>query len=450
MKTKLLGSLAIVLSVFLLAGTASASTTEILQPASDITYNENVDINGSLNVDSLRVGTAGSGGVTFFNGTVLNEGIDPFTVGDDMRVDGEIWRGSKGGDPVKFSDNVIPTLTNMNDLGSSSKRWNHFYSVQGNFSGNLHVNGVTGLTDADIPNTLTASNYLPLSGGTLNGNLSVNGINGLVDSDIPNTITVENYLPLEGGLLTGGLTVNGVTGLLDDDIPNTITASNYLQLTGGILSGGLTVNGVTGLIDSDIPDNLTASNYLQLAGGTLTGALTVNGVSGLLDSDIPDTITASNYLQLAGGTLTGALTVNGVSGLLDSDIPDTITASNYLLLTGGTITGSLIVNSDIIQDIDNNGAVKAMVNADSAGGCKRTWASWAAGTTTPISCTRVRNGSYEIDFPFDVNDRYWQATTESAMFTSATSSATSSDKLYVNIHALNGQQYDSDFMLNIY
>lgn len=32
---------------------------------------------------------------------------------------------------------------------------------------NATVNGVTGLTDADIPDTITASNYLPLSGGTL-------------------------------------------------------------------------------------------------------------------------------------------------------------------------------------------------------------------------------------------------------------------------------------------
>ncbi|MBI5045915.1 MAG: hypothetical protein HZC14_02865, partial [Candidatus Niyogibacteria bacterium] len=34
---------------------------------------------------------------------------------------------------------------------------------------NVTVSGMSGLTDADIPNDLTASNYLPLTGGTLTG-----------------------------------------------------------------------------------------------------------------------------------------------------------------------------------------------------------------------------------------------------------------------------------------
>lgn len=141
MKTKILGTLAIVLGVFLCVGVASAADADLLQPASDITYNENVDINGSLNVDSLRVGTAGLGGVTFFNGTVLNEGTNPFTVGDDMRVDGEIYRIQKGDDPIKISDNVVPTLTNTNDFGSSSNRWNNIYAKDGDYSGDISVSG---------------------------------------------------------------------------------------------------------------------------------------------------------------------------------------------------------------------------------------------------------------------------------------------------------------------
>src|SRR3989338_2521800 len=36
----------------------------------------------------------------------------------------------------------------------------------------ITVDGVTGLVDADIPDSLTASNYLPLSGGTLTGTLT--------------------------------------------------------------------------------------------------------------------------------------------------------------------------------------------------------------------------------------------------------------------------------------
>lgn len=47
--------------------------------------------------------------------------------------------------------------------------------LSGTSLSNITVNGVSGLTDADIPDAITASNYLPLSGGTLSGNLTMSG-----------------------------------------------------------------------------------------------------------------------------------------------------------------------------------------------------------------------------------------------------------------------------------
>jgi len=139
MKTKLLGSLAIVLGVFLFAGVAVASTTDVLQPAGATT-----------SLESLRVGVAGQGGVTFFNGTVLNEGTDPFTVGDDMRIDGEIWRVEKGGaNPIKISDHVIPTATNTNNFGTSANRWKNVYTKDISFSGDIIPTTQPGWTRSD-------------------------------------------------------------------------------------------------------------------------------------------------------------------------------------------------------------------------------------------------------------------------------------------------------------
>jgi hypothetical protein len=40
---------------------------------------------------------------------------------------------------------------------------------------NSTVHSLSGLSDADIPDTITASNYLPLSGGTIAGNLTITG-----------------------------------------------------------------------------------------------------------------------------------------------------------------------------------------------------------------------------------------------------------------------------------
>jgi hypothetical protein len=44
------------------------------------------------------------------------------------------------------------------------------------FLTNAAVNGVAGLTDADLPDSLTASNYLPLTGGSITGDLSLSGV----------------------------------------------------------------------------------------------------------------------------------------------------------------------------------------------------------------------------------------------------------------------------------
>lgn len=70
----------------------------------------------AIAVPSLKVGSQGSGGVTFFNGTIINETTDsggngiPVTFGDDVRIDGTIFRGATAGPgdnyPLKLYDDV--------------------------------------------------------------------------------------------------------------------------------------------------------------------------------------------------------------------------------------------------------------------------------------------------------------------------------------------------------
>lgn len=65
--------------------------------------------------DSLTVGKQGTGGVTFFNGTIINatteNGADnPVTFGDNVRIDGRIFRGNTQGtgdsQPFIIDDNA--------------------------------------------------------------------------------------------------------------------------------------------------------------------------------------------------------------------------------------------------------------------------------------------------------------------------------------------------------
>ena len=113
---KKLSLLIAVFGLFAVVGIASASTANTIQPAETVTYSENVAITSPY---TMTVGGAGyfQGGlhidsVTFFNGTAVNNTTNaegegnPFTVGDDMRVDGRVWRGATAGpeaDGIKWS-----------------------------------------------------------------------------------------------------------------------------------------------------------------------------------------------------------------------------------------------------------------------------------------------------------------------------------------------------------
>lgn len=84
------------------AATPAASNTSLLNK-------------GTVEVDSLKVGKQDVGGVTFFNGTIVNNTTSggagvPVTFGDDVRVDGRVWRGATRGtadaQPFIIEDNL--------------------------------------------------------------------------------------------------------------------------------------------------------------------------------------------------------------------------------------------------------------------------------------------------------------------------------------------------------
>lgn len=90
----------------------------------------------------VKIGEQGVGGVTFFNGTIVNNttkgGKDnPVTIGDKLRVDDVFYRIEIGGsNPLKFADTLVPYKTNEFSLGNSSYRWKDLY-----LSGNINSEG---------------------------------------------------------------------------------------------------------------------------------------------------------------------------------------------------------------------------------------------------------------------------------------------------------------------
>lgn len=125
----------------------------------------------------IKIGQQGSGGVTFFNGTIVNNtttaGKDnPVTIGDKLRVDDVFYRIEVGGsNPLKFADTLVPYKTNEFSLGNSSYRWKDLYlsgniNSEGNISQRLTDHGVAKLGAVIEQGGTVYSSFTNLSNST--------------------------------------------------------------------------------------------------------------------------------------------------------------------------------------------------------------------------------------------------------------------------------------------
>jgi len=158
-------------------------------------------------------------------------------------------------------NNLNTNLTNrINNLSSDTNRQtaSAFQSISltnriDNLSGtrltNITVSGVTGLADADIPDGITASNYLLLTGGTLSGSLTG------TSASFSSTLTV-----------TASTTFNGI----EYKWPSSDGTANQALVTNG--AGGLSWTTISGGSGSGVPDWNKQTNYGVL---TLTASTTI-------------------------------------------------------------------------------------------------------------------------------------------------------------------------------
>ncbi|MFH2105054.1 MAG: hypothetical protein ABII72_02340 [Parcubacteria group bacterium] len=181
MLTKILGTLVMTLGVFAVAGVVSAAPADVIQPASVITYNEEVVVNSTLRTDSIVIGSAeaGVGGVTFFNGSIVNNSVDEdgastiaVTLADDVRIDGLLYRTEIGGDdPLKLADTIRPQPTATYDLGTAANEFRSAY-----FSGTVNTAALSAetlaLTGALTGTTATLTGALTGTTATLTGALT--------------------------------------------------------------------------------------------------------------------------------------------------------------------------------------------------------------------------------------------------------------------------------------
>ncbi|MBU1178696.1 hypothetical protein KJ903_05825 [Patescibacteria group bacterium] len=157
--TKVLGVLVVTLGMFAVAGVIAAAPADTLQPAHTITYSEEVIVNNTFKANSAYIGStvAGVGGVTFFNGSIVNNSVDedgestiPVTFADNVRIDGEIYRTEVGGEnPIKLADTIRPQTNNTYDLGTSVYNFKDGYFAGTVSAGTVSAGNIYTKTEVD-------------------------------------------------------------------------------------------------------------------------------------------------------------------------------------------------------------------------------------------------------------------------------------------------------------
>jgi hypothetical protein len=157
----------IIASVALTAGIVKAASEYNVTSTLGGVSGDIFDLDGTFKVDSLRVGQQSIGGVTFFNGTIVNSTTDstgadnPVTFGDNVRIDGRVYRGAIAGTsdtmPFIVNDNmeVAGNLTIDGGLTLGSNQTLTFGT-----STTLDVTdaSITGLSTADLSDSATVAN----------------------------------------------------------------------------------------------------------------------------------------------------------------------------------------------------------------------------------------------------------------------------------------------------
>jgi hypothetical protein len=140
--------LTVLISTLVTSGLVYAATTRNITSTLAGKSGDTFDLDGTLIVDSLKVGAQGTGGVTFFNGTIVNNtttsGADnPVTFGDNVRIDGRIYRGATAG-----TSDSLPVLVNDNMEVAGSLTTGSFTTTGGLSSGSISTGSIsaTGLT----------------------------------------------------------------------------------------------------------------------------------------------------------------------------------------------------------------------------------------------------------------------------------------------------------------
>ena len=254
-------------------------------------------------------------------------------------------------------NNLNTNLTSkINNLSSDTSRQtsavynavsltNKIDTLSGTRLSNITVSGVTGLADADIPDTITASNYLPLAGGTLTGNL---------------LMPASAYLNFGTGSGSSGYGIRDNSGTMqvkssagswnDIAVSQWITSSNDVYYTTGNVGIGTTSPyaklSVVGPVVAEYfhATSTTASTfpYASSTALTISGSAYIGSLNGPLQANNGLVSATTSVGSIYGGTGLDSSALTGIAQI----VAGTWSASSTLSTAyGGTGWNNLQANT---------------------------------------------------------------------------------------------------------
>jgi hypothetical protein len=247
----------------------------------------------------------------------------------------------------------------------------------------------------------TLENYLALSGGTLAGNLTVNGVAGLTDADIPNDITASNYLPLTGGTLLAPLGISsggtGTSTWLTGSIPF-FDGSRLTEDNGNLFWDGTNHRLGIGTSSPSVPLEIYGSNSstnLVTGGGVLAALVNADQTNGNFDS------LSYRMINSAGSEVTGTR----ISGVFNSHAAGTESADlAFLTRNAGTLAERMRLTAGGFLGIGTSSPVAQLTISSSLGLSAPFWGtngialSIPAGTYTDTSSSGSANAATITEF----------------------------------------------------
>ena len=305
------------------------------------------------------------------------------TLGDDTTINGQLyinWLNSSTGLP-EVGAGLLPSVTDIYDIGSNTSQFREIYVNSANISYNLNANHTTSNSLIVTGNTIIDGHL------TVHCNTTIANVTSISISDLNITVAngATNASSVDGaGLIVAGANAN-ITYVYAGDNWN---VNKSLDVTGDITVGNIVMSGNLTTLNS-VLGNTARANYFIGSGNNLSNIQAAN-ITGIVASATHSIISDTANL-IAGSNIVGYVANATHSTIADTaNVAYSITGSNVTSqVANALVAGTVYTNAQpnitsvgtlTILTIANNGT--GNITADNANLGNLATANYFSGTLT--------------------------------------------------------------------